>query len=51
MTDLFSKFVAAEPLQSKSAVEVSAAITSKFYVFGMVSQVIYDHWRELGNEV
>ncbi|KAM3590304.1 uncharacterized protein V6R79_007201 [Siganus canaliculatus] len=50
MTDLFSKFVVAEPLQSKSAVEVSAAITSKFYMFGMVSKVITDQGREFVNE-
>lgn len=51
MTDLFSKFVIAEPLQSKSAVEVSAAITAKFYMFGMVSKVITDQGREFVNEV
>ncbi|KAM3605029.1 uncharacterized protein V6R79_019457 [Siganus canaliculatus] len=50
MTDLFSKFVVAEPLQSKSAVEVSAAITSKLYMFGMVSKVITDQGREFVNE-
>lgn len=39
MTDLLSKFVAAEPLQSK------------FYIFSMVSRVISVLGREFVNEV
>lgn len=46
MTDLFSKFVVAEPRQSRSAVEVSLAITAKFYMFGIVSKVLSNQGRE-----
>uniref|UniRef100_A0A8C4RHB2 Integrase zinc-binding domain-containing protein n=1 Tax=Erpetoichthys calabaricus TaxID=27687 RepID=A0A8C4RHB2_ERPCA len=36
MTDLYTKWIVAEPLQTKSASEVSAAIIGKLYIFGMV---------------
>lgn len=51
MTDLFGKFVVTEPLQSKSTAEVSAAITLKFYLFGMAKRVLTDQGNEFVNEV
>ncbi|XP_058647405.1 uncharacterized protein LOC131549338 [Onychostoma macrolepis] len=51
MTDLYTKWVIAEPMKSKTAAEVSAIITAKLYLFGMVrknftvcSQHLYTSW-------
>lgn len=51
MTDLYTKWVTAEPLRSNSASEVSAAIVGKMYTFGMVRQIITDQGEEFVNEV
>ncbi len=46
MTDLYTKGVIAEPTQSKTAAEVSAIITTKLYLFGMVRKIITDQGKE-----
>uniref|UniRef100_A0A672L726 Integrase catalytic domain-containing protein n=1 Tax=Sinocyclocheilus grahami TaxID=75366 RepID=A0A672L726_SINGR len=46
MTDLYTKWVIAEPMQSKTAAEVSAIITTKLYLFGMVRKIITDQGKE-----
>ncbi|KAL1250757.1 hypothetical protein QQF64_018553 [Cirrhinus molitorella] len=46
MTDLYTKWVIAEPMQSKTAAEVSAIITAKLYLFGMVRKIITDQGKE-----
>ncbi|RXN36387.1 hypothetical protein ROHU_003002 [Labeo rohita] len=46
MTDLYTKWVIAEPMQSKTAAEVSAVITTKLYMFGMVRKIITDQGKE-----
>lgn len=51
MTDLYTKWVIAEPMQSKTATEVSAIITAKLYLFGMVRKIITDQGKEFVNEV
>ena len=51
ITDLFTKWVIAEPLQSKQSTEVAAALVSKLYTFGMVRKIISDRGREFVNEV
>ncbi|KAL3973850.1 calcitonin receptor-like [Sarotherodon galilaeus] len=51
MTDLFTKWVIAEPLKSKTAAEVSAIMTSKLYTFGMVRKIITDQGKEFVNQL
>ncbi|CAK6981097.1 hypothetical protein AMEX_G3837 [Scomber scombrus] len=46
MTDLYTKWVTAEPLRCKSASEVSAAIVGKMYTFSMVRKIITDQGKE-----
>uniref|UniRef100_A0A8C1PNX9 Integrase catalytic domain-containing protein n=1 Tax=Cyprinus carpio TaxID=7962 RepID=A0A8C1PNX9_CYPCA len=46
MTDLYTKWVIAEPMQSKTAAEVSLIITAKLYLFGMVKKIITDQGKE-----
>uniref|UniRef100_A0A8C1XGG6 Integrase catalytic domain-containing protein n=2 Tax=Cyprinus carpio TaxID=7962 RepID=A0A8C1XGG6_CYPCA len=46
MTDLYTKWVIAEPMQSKTAAEVSAVITPKLYLFRMVRKIITDQGKE-----
>ncbi|GAA6089822.1 uncharacterized protein LOC100692678 isoform X1 [Tachysurus ichikawai] len=41
MTDLYTKWVIAEP-----AAEVSAIVTTKLYLFGMVRKIITDQGKE-----
>ncbi|KAG5273572.1 hypothetical protein AALO_G00152830 [Alosa alosa] len=50
VTDLFTKWVIAEPLQTSSASEVAPALVSKLYMFGMVRKIISDRSREFVNE-
>ena len=51
MTDLFTKWVIAEPIASKTAAEVSAILTNKMYTFGMVRKIITDQGKEFVNQV
>uniref|UniRef100_A0A3B3BXR1 Gypsy retrotransposon integrase-like protein 1 n=1 Tax=Oryzias melastigma TaxID=30732 RepID=A0A3B3BXR1_ORYME len=51
MTDLFTKWVIAEPLKTKTAAEVSAILTTKLYTFGMVRKIITDQGKEFVNQV
>uniref|UniRef100_A0A1A8AWX9 Si:ch211-249c2.1 n=1 Tax=Nothobranchius furzeri TaxID=105023 RepID=A0A1A8AWX9_NOTFU len=51
MTDLYTKWVIAEPLKSKTAAEVSAVMTSKLYMFGMVRKIITDQGKEFVNQL
>ncbi|KAJ8373475.1 hypothetical protein SKAU_G00040550 [Synaphobranchus kaupii] len=51
ITDFFTKWVIAVPLQSKSASEVSAAVIDKFCDFGIVHKVMTDEGREFVNEM
>ncbi|CAK6975949.1 zinc finger MYM-type protein 1 [Scomber scombrus] len=50
MTDLYTKWVTAEPLRCKTACEVSAAIVGKMYTFSMVRRIITDQGKEFVNE-
>lgn len=45
MTDLYTKWVVAEALQTKSATEVAAAIVNKMYLFRMVRKIITDQGK------
>jgi len=51
MTDLYTKWVIAAPLESKTAAEVSAKIIRKLYLFGTVRKIITDQWKEFVNQV
>lgn len=51
LTDLYTKWVIAEPLQSKSAAEVSAAIITKLYMFGLVRKIITDQGQEFVDQL
>uniref|UniRef100_A0A3B3DF81 Gypsy retrotransposon integrase-like protein 1 n=1 Tax=Oryzias melastigma TaxID=30732 RepID=A0A3B3DF81_ORYME len=51
MTDLFTKWVIAEPLKTKTAAEVSAILTTKLYTFGMVRKIITDQGKEFVNQL
>ncbi|XP_057193905.1 plac8 onzin related protein 1 isoform X3 [Triplophysa rosa] len=51
MTDLYTKWVIAEPMQSKTAAEVSAIITTKLYSFGIVRKIITDQGKEFVNKL
>lgn len=51
MTDLYTKWVVAEPMQTKSASEVSAVLISKMYLFGMARKIISDQGSEFVDQV
>lgn len=51
MTDLYTKWVVAEALQTKSGTEVATAIVNKLYLFGMVQKVITKQEIAFVNEV
>lgn len=51
MTDLYTKWVVADALQTKSGTEVATAIVSKLYLFGMVRKIITNQGKALVNEV
>ncbi|CAM4720306.1 unnamed protein product [Leuciscus chuanchicus] len=51
MTDLYTKWVIAAPLQSKTAAEVSANIIKKLYLFGTVRKIITDQGKEFVNKL
>lgn len=51
MTDLYTKWVVAEALQTKSGTEVATAIVNKLYLFGMVRKVITRQEIAFVNEV
>ncbi|KAL2098446.1 hypothetical protein ACEWY4_007653 [Coilia grayii] len=50
ITDLYTKWVMAEPLQTASTVDVATALVGKLYLFGMVKKIISDRGREFVNE-
>ena len=50
-TDLFTKWVVAKPLCTKTAVEVSRKIVNILLDFGLVDRIITDQGREFVNEV
>lgn len=51
MTDLYTKWVVADALQTKSGSEVATAIVSKLYLFGMVRKIITNQGKAFVNEV
>lgn len=51
LTDLYTKWVVAEPMQTKCANEVSAVLISKMYLFGMVRKIILDQGKEFVKQV
>uniref|UniRef100_A0A3B3DAL4 Integrase catalytic domain-containing protein n=1 Tax=Oryzias melastigma TaxID=30732 RepID=A0A3B3DAL4_ORYME len=51
MTDLFTKWVIAEPLKSKTATEVSPILIKKLYTFGMVKKIITNQGSEFVNQL
>ncbi|XP_059362248.1 uncharacterized protein LOC132101366 [Carassius carassius] len=51
VTDLFTKWVIAEPLKCGSSTEVAEALVSKLYTFGMVRKIITDRGRAFVNEL
>lgn len=51
LTDLYTKWVVAEPMQTKSTNEVSAVLISKMYLFGMVRKIILDQGKEFVKQV
>ncbi|CAM4619385.1 unnamed protein product [Leuciscus chuanchicus] len=51
VTDLFTKWVIAEPLKCGSSTEVAEALVSKLYTFGMVRKIVTDRGRAFVNEV
>lgn len=51
VTDLFTKWVIAEPLKCGSSTEVAEALVSNLYKFGMVRKIITDRGRAFVNEV
>lgn len=51
LTDLYTKWVVAEPMKTKCANEVSAVLTSKMYLFGMARRIIFHQGREYVNQV
>ncbi|KAA0724022.1 Gypsy retrotransposon integrase-like protein 1 [Triplophysa tibetana] len=50
ITDLYTKWVIAEPMQSKTAREVAAITTTQLYSFGMVGKIITDRGTEFVNK-
>ncbi|KAM3875163.1 vomeronasal type-2 receptor 1-like [Diretmus argenteus] len=50
MTDLFTKWVVAEPLRTKHGAEAATCIINKFFEFGIPKKVITDQGREFVNE-
>ena len=51
VTDLFSKFVFAEPIKSKEASSVAEALISFVTTYGAPERIITDQGREFNNEV
>ena len=51
MTDLFSKWVIAEPLEGKSGTEIASIITNKRIDFGLADNIVTDRGREFANDV
>ncbi|TRZ01672.1 hypothetical protein DNTS_006153 [Danionella cerebrum] len=51
MTDLYTKWVVAEPIQTKTVAEVSAVITAKFYQFGAAREILTDLGQQFVNEL
>uniref|UniRef100_A0A8C6WJ75 Gypsy retrotransposon integrase-like protein 1 n=1 Tax=Neogobius melanostomus TaxID=47308 RepID=A0A8C6WJ75_9GOBI len=51
LTDLHTKYVIAEPLQTKSAPEVSTTIINKLYTFGLVRKIITDQTQEFVDQL
>ena len=51
VTDLFTKFVYAEPLKNKSADAVNGALRRTFYLYGPPLKLITDQGREFCNQV
>lgn len=51
MTDLFTKWVIAEPLKNKTAPEVAAVVLDKLFKFGAVERIITDQGREFVNQI
>nr|XP_055054586.1 uncharacterized protein LOC129439799 [Misgurnus anguillicaudatus] len=51
MTDLFTKWVIAEPLKRKTAAEVAAVVLDKLFEFGVVERIITDQGREFVNQL
>ena len=51
MTDLYTKWVVADALQTKSGTEVATAVVSKLYLFGMVRKIDTNQGKALVNEV
>lgn len=46
LTDVYTKWVVAEAMQTKCANEVSAILISKMYLFGMMRKIILDQGKE-----
>ncbi|RVE60744.1 hypothetical protein OJAV_G00184140 [Oryzias javanicus] len=51
LIDLFTKFLVAEPLKSKTAAEASAVLTSKLYTFGLVRKIVTDQENEFVSQL
>lgn len=51
VTDLFTKWVIAEPLKCGSSTEVAEALVSKLYTFGVVRKIITNRGHAFVNEV
>lgn len=51
MTDLYTKWVAAAPLTSKTASGVAAALVKIMFHYGIVRKIITDQGKEFVNEV
>ncbi|KAJ8351630.1 hypothetical protein SKAU_G00231060 [Synaphobranchus kaupii] len=51
MTDLFTKWVIAEPLKTNTAAEVASKLTFYLKLFGLVDKIITDQGSEFVNEL
>lgn len=51
MTDLFTKWLTAEPLKSKTAAEVAAVVLDKLFEFGLAERIITRQGTEFVNQV
>lgn len=51
LTDVYTKWVVAEAMQTKCVNEVSAILISKMYLFGMVRKIILDQGKEYVHQV
>lgn len=51
LTDVYTKWVVAEAMQTKCANEVSAILISKMYLFGMMRKIILDQGKEYVSQV